>query len=819
MNKEVNHNSDGSGANVVAEEWEKLREEEFNFGENNGANIKPLKEDSDPPESTTEKLNNLRTQLREHYQHSEEESAPEEMTVFSGVEIPREYLREDLILIDNLRRRPKFDVVGRKKDVKNLESLIEDGSLMDDEEFAEKFTPTVAQEFVDRFLSGKLDFSRLGQVPRMIEALPLEAQQEIFSSSNTTQLLGLNLILETGIGWRRPFEPERGKAFVYKLSAGLISQLENTEQQSDELNRGLHWALYDSYYIPQRNFAHISEDLQERLFRDFTKNGTSKADAACAFLDQSSFEKHLGDIFSPEERPKMNLFHIKEILRRKIDPNNHVGVLPERASEVVKTLSALSMGAEKDRLWLYMGASEAKKIAENLARGEEVCRDLGLTGRQWGEAVVFYPDITSQIVDGFQIDDKNRDTLSRLFSDPYGFQQRYGKVTRLEDLENLDSFLVQQARSDLERKDFIGARSKICEYAFGDTPGKIGRNLVSLGAIELEGRKRRDEAEAPESFFEIPMNGWKMRLPKGKISELPLDDDEKLLVLSAIDLLGRSDKGLAKMLDTLESAHSSTTPKLGERLERIAQESLASVNRKYSKYMQDGIARAAEVVGKLELDGREIPLLSMVGDDWMLLVHRLGAIYEHKDTENPMQWNDSSHRSRFDKEGNQIGYISTSAIADGAIHFAGDGNISNPEEVFYAFTELGDKSIVAIAEYDLWTDVGGTHGENASPHLKTRRQEHLYRDPRELIERTRQKIHEDGYNEVALDRYSGDPEVEGGRLQPNYIVVFTKNQGDISETVKRQAAYFNAPILMIDPKKYKRKRRSRNAKRQNSFAN
>ena len=209
----------------------------------------------------------------------------------------------------------------------------------------------------------------------------------------------------------------------------------------------------------------------------------------------------------------------------------------------------------------------------------------------------------------------------------------------------------------------------------------------------------------------------------------------------------------------------------------------------------------------------------MVGDDWMLLVHRLGAIYEHKDTENPMQWNDSSHRSRFDENGNQIGYISTSAIADGAIHFAGDGNISNPEEVFYAFTELGDKSIVAIAEYDLWTDVKGTYGENASPHLETRRQEHLYRDPRELIERTRQKIHEDGYNEVALDRYSGDPEVEGGRLQPNYIVVFTKNQGDISETVKRQAAYFNAPILMIDPKKYKRKRRSRNAKRQNSFAN
>ena len=190
----------------------------------------------------------------------------------------------------------------------------------------------------------------------------------------------------------------------------------------------------------------------------------------------------------------------------------------------------------------------------------------------------------------------------------------------------------------------------------------------------------------------------------------------------------------------------------------------------------------------------------------MLLIHRLGA-FSKKMKENPGQWNDES----FADDGKKgIGYISTSAIAGGNLRLANitKEKLGERDEVFYAFSKLGKGSIKSMCEVDAHTRVAGkmNGGYEKEYKISTLKQDYFYSNPKVFLKANAKAAKEswEGYrhNEVVLDRYSGDPNENGGRLQPSYIVVFVDDPSKIGDLPKKHAAYFGTPIMMIDPNKY-----------------
>ena len=189
----------------------------------------------------------------------------------------------------------------------------------------------------------------------------------------------------------------------------------------------------------------------------------------------------------------------------------------------------------------------------------------------------------------------------------------------------------------------------------------------------------------------------------------------------------------------------------------------------------------------------------MEGDEFIMLVHRLGS-YSDNDKSSPEAW-DTRTPGTYDEDGNPIGYVSTAVIGDQSLDVAPRG----PEKdgVYYAFTDLRKNSFEYSATYDLFT-VDSTDG------IKTRNQDVFYTNPRTIVQKTRDRMEsigeKIGHNEVALNRFPEGSSSAKSRLHPNYLVVFSGSNDpvEISEQIKDHAAYFNVPIMLIDPNKYGR---------------
>lgn len=349
-------------------------------------------------------------------------------------------------------------------------------------------------------------------------------------------------------------------------------------------------------------------------------------------------------------------------------------------------------------------------------------------------------------------------------------------------------------------------RDDISEFAFGDKLGDIGKDLVSLGIIKLDMDTRKQNIPFGTDSYLYPREhnlSELVNLDEEGLTRLNCSEKEAGLIRDAINLMNvepsnsKLDQEFNKFKELL--AKEPDTPILSESLQRLKQDALFDAGKNFKEAMQEDLKNAKNI-GNVNYDGKEIDVLSYGDNPYRLLVHRLGA-YSEKDESNPAQWNEYEPDA-FDENGNPVGYIATSTLTDKNFHLAIDkSEVSNPEEVFYGFTDFKDDSVKAMSEYDLYTEDDSESKDN----LATMRQGIIYRTFDELIKETEnwhQNFEQLNHNEVDLNRYNGDKDIHGGRIQPNYIISFQKDLSDISDTVKKHAAYFNVPIIMIDPEKY-----------------
>jgi|GEM_PF-3417598 len=218
----------------------------------------------------------------------------------------------------------------------------------------------------------------------------------------------------------------------------------------------------------------------------------------------------------------------------------------------------------------------------------------------------------------------------------------------------------------------------------------------------------------------------------------------------------------------------------------------ALINQNYSREMfRDNLMRNDKKLKhtSIEFNGSEIPVTILDGEPFKMLVHKLNAYGNNGN--DPSTWNVlSGGRS----------YISSSLISSEKINIAG-GIKQKKGTVIYGFTDLGKESILQVGSADIYT-IGGSRGkakaEKSLIFFENEERVINLMTPNELLTQTSYGK----YNEVVLDRYSGDLETYDGRLQPSCILVFGKSEIDINDEAKQAANYFGKPIYLISRGKY-----------------
>ena len=196
--------------------------------------------------------------------------------------------------------------------------------------------------------------------------------------------------------------------------------------------------------------------------------------------------------------------------------------------------------------------------------------------------------------------------------------------------------------------------------------------------------------------------------------------------------------------------------------------------------MQRGL-EGVVATGETVLSGdKEVSVLKMEGDEFMLLIHKLAAFNEMQDVMRPEAWD---HYEGEEK--NRTTRISTSAISNESLVLADSKAIYGPRKILYGYSEIPPDGFRFSSGNDLWTLQTGM------PH----RQDYFYKSPKDVIKNMldvsdNQQDLSPPHNEVVI----GGESESGGRLPPNYIVVFGKNKSDIH--------FGPVPILLIDPDKY-----------------
>ena len=712
------------------------------------------------------------------------EEASEEKVKFGSVELPRSLLGEEKVLVDSLKERPKFDFIGRAKDKKIAWQLINEDNK-NEEQIKNNFSPTVAKAFLD-ICHEDPDSMYRPAYARLFEALPIEVQESEFSKKEAEGLL--NAFHESD-------------TLMNKVACGMIVNLETEDNPDNRIDSKaiMHIARHERNQKRFKNGRPISDfltkEVSQRLFEASAKTNVGKLDRAVAFLKPEQIFDQLEDLTN-RDMPISDVGLFNEMIENSEEKNGIEQSKWRARYQVAFPPESRRLAEIDDNFYRDYTPDRARAVVAELDATTTQREQIGLSEAAWDSIRRKHSAVYEQ-VKGQPVDEETAMAL-KLFVGSGLMATSRGEINSLEEVKNIDTILAASAKNRLKEEDYDGARDFIGQYAFGMGMEEMAQSLVALGVMDLKRHKSLDEGK-----FEFGKDKFKI---KDLYAIKDMSEEQRLLVLDAVALFGCKDSELANKLKAYEDNHVSLGEKgkLVDTIEKAKAQVSEKASESYSKFMQEKLQIGAREVAELDYEGSKVPVMKMEGNEFLLLIHRLGA-FSRKNRENPAQWNDESEKGK-----RNVGYISTSAIANGSIRLANieEKHYGDKDEVFYSFTNLGKGSIKAMCEEDAYTDVRSKRrGYEIVEEITTDRQDHFYLDPRELIKKNKfatmgaDKTYK--HNEVVLDRYSGDQNKNGGRLQPNQIVVFTDDPSKIGDLPKKHAAYFGIPILMVDPNRYK----------------
>ena len=761
---------------------------------------------------------------------SEQGEMKRETVSFAGVSIPKEYLGEDLVIQDKVERRVSGGLFGgfmrrinERKDEKNLSRLLDIYEDLDDDELKELLTPQVAYELVAKFKEYR---SVSWKEAKIIESLPIESQEEIFKSRQKNidyyassffvgRIRSCSFLMKTfacGVDTIAK-QGDKRKTFRHVISI-LAKSYEETlgKISNSERSAALEKAYEDMAYIideVEKTNPKADKDTLEELRLVAAKNFLSREyfyghfgeiiDSEYVSGDSFSFRR-LCDIYekfgakNEDERGKLEV--IPEKMRLFYEQNQKV---MRKYEGHLNNLTCADVDRINERFEKYSSLiSDRDLLMSALISNDERClRVLELlAGGEKDQALINSAEIYIKKAVGF--------------SDVSNFLIDESPINNLDDLRDWDALLEKQTREQfkkhIDEEDFETARDILSLYLYGVTIVNLAFDLVSLGVVDVPIDRETD------SIYQVSNSERRLRKMRANMEVLEkmlqsgeISDNEKNLILDAVELISCSQKTIIKESEGfIKGKDTENTEPLGDIISRLIKEKTRKASINFNKYMAETINNGTEFVFNVSYVGKEIPVLMMVGNDYMMLIHHLGA-YSRIENSAPEQWNDDAHREVIGDDEVRIGYISTCPIARGCMLMAAtEEEIMDSNEIYYGFIETGENGLLYMSEYDLNTrdyrDTRDGKEKTITPLVTV-----IEEDPLKLIKRIKEaerRTQHLPHGEVVLDRYAGDINQYGGRLQPNYLVVFKDDLSAISDNVKKHAAYFGVPIIMVDYEKY-----------------
>lgn len=763
-----------NNAKVLVEEagkitWEeqveranKLRDESISSGRIVETEQTESSKASSADEITLEKVKDIARKTRSEEESGDASDDLKEIVKIGECVVSRESLGENKVLVDGVKERAKFDFLGRKRDKAKLEKILF-GGANDMGVLKDNFTPTVANLFLEEFRKGpKSEFySRASIMLTLVERLPISEQMNLISSDGVLERYSGDVLNMSN----KTLSTKFAVVLANKLNQGEKVDLdfENICKAHIEGNLG---ASEDD------NWAKETKDILSGVF---ISSGVSSKDVKLSCSSQEEICDSIEELVDDDTVFWM-ASKLGDVLQNNGKDESYERVFPES----MRRFLAYNGGHETK---LYSGATigDFKNMEEN----SELLEQLDVDESFWLGAASSNRELVRRITDMESVDDGLKNGLQVFFRYPEMFRN----VDNLEDLRNVDRFLLDSARESLEKGDILRAKDCLAVCCFGATTKDIIKDLISMGGIKTNKKERRDDISM--TMRNKSGDDWDIRIGDfSKMLEIgKMNNDEYDMVLEAMAVIGASETTLKKIIERVNDDGSrSEDKKLIWSLERMKERFARNISREYGSRIRECIENGTEFVGDVEYDGKKINVLEMRGKELFLLTHVVGAFITKENIDDPGRWDNG--RSIFSDSG--VGYVSTSLVARGSLSMAMiERNGEVVDRPIYGFSDFGEDAIRTVHNTDAHVSVESS--SDGGPKIVTKMPDY-YESPDELSKNT----NKDDFNEVVLNRYDKD----GKRLRPNYLVVFTSDKGKIGGIVKKHAAYFGVPILMIDPKKY-----------------
>ena len=846
MNPEVKNNQPGKNAETGWEELENLEQQGFSADEK--------KEDFQIPDETSreDRLSNAREAVEAAYQTTPviEQPAPiienKETEVDAGIHV---------------KKRSKLDIIGRKRDEKRMQKItdiIEDATPQDIDARVEEASQLL-DEHTAGLLLGFIEEGIPGQVgdevwSKLVDQINGDDVKDAIKDSTVSPLFfvqrhgaklsekTLGVFVDAAVDGLKDWSEETS-GFIPMIFDKDYSELEDLRKLPSKEKAKLIDLMLEKNR-PGNALQLLDEELVEghrdRFAESIKENGISPVQAVSGYFNgmtaeelgmPESFKTTMDNIASIGVPEKAIEYTTSAIPSAEIFDT----LGPELSTHIIQTeiadLSQIISDSNSINLTFESKeeAESLKKVYDSLSDGKKSELNLAQIDFLRSHGKLVDELLSSQ----GEITEKQLDTITKVrnLQAIVDFD-----VNSIDDLDNFDEFLDKKVDEILESAEqitdpegreraFDAAKELVSIVLYGTSRNNL-KILARRTHLITDNRNRYDqvfkdvyseEMKDDDEGFKLFKKDKELSFSLDKFDELvrdgklsPEDEGEVLAMLAYLNA-GNDPKKLKRVME-LARENPDGAGSLYKSLENLDRLLLLESNQNFKQEMtspEQLIADGAEISIVEFQDGdetKQVQVINLGGRPFKILTHCLGAFGGY-DLSQPGYWD----------TGTGCDYISSSLIADNCIRTAGD----RKKGVYYGFSNLGEESIIGMSSGDLAT-YGVDHVEDTTPDdnnddtrtgVAAMRQSFWYNTPDELIAETRarrRKIDDDSsyhsYNEVVLSRYNGGPKGDkNDRLHPSCILCFGKDEGSISEDMKRHASYFGVPICLIDEGRYRDK--------------